>query len=238
MNVNLNGPGNQKDGIFAVPIEQFMKDAKCFSTFYIGHNRDHLGYTGDWYDAIDMDEELHRYRIEIPKKEGTTLYFSVETYYQNIIPNECTTGVYKYTNIMDQKISVELQNPLLYYALFKNADKTKTDFKMHAEQFTNPIEVIDYKDGDVFEIDVQYWWFGSPARDYTVKVYSKEALQISNKASGKTNQLYTDGTTTPSEFVLFATKSDEAQIDKKVIKSLADLFYYSEGFGDFLWLFA
>lgn len=54
-----------EDGIFAAPIEAMQKDAGCFSEFYIGHNRGHLGYTAAWYDALDTDEEIHKYKVEV-----------------------------------------------------------------------------------------------------------------------------------------------------------------------------
>lgn len=39
---------------------------------------------------------------------------------------------------------------------------------------------------------------GSPHKDYTVKVYSKHDLEVTN-SNGETNQLHTDGQS-PSEF--------------------------------------
>jgi len=53
--------------------------------------RDSEGYSGNWFDAIDMEERYDDYYITVPAYDGA-LYFSVETYYQNIIPTECTTG--------------------------------------------------------------------------------------------------------------------------------------------------
>ena len=62
--------------------------------------------------------------------------------------------------------------------------------------------VKDYTIGDVFTIFVKYTWYGSPHKDFTVKVYSKHSKtsKIVDKSTGKQNQLYTDGTTEPSEF--------------------------------------
>jgi hypothetical protein len=34
----------------------------------------------------------------------------------------------------------------------------------------------DYTAGTVFQLAVRYTWFGSPFKDYTVKVYSKQDL--------------------------------------------------------------
>ncbi len=63
----------------------------CITDFEIAHIRDSEGYSGDWYDAESMDEEYHSYYITVPKNDGV-LYFTVESYYQNVIPNECTSG--------------------------------------------------------------------------------------------------------------------------------------------------
>lgn len=42
--------------------------------------RDSEGYSADWYDAEDMDEQSHDYFISMPAKDGD-LYFTVESYY-------------------------------------------------------------------------------------------------------------------------------------------------------------
>jgi len=61
-----------------------------------------------------------------------------------------------------------------------------------------PIQVIEsnYTAGDKFIITVQYnWQFGLgryPARDYTVKVYSKQNLSVLD-SQGKTNMWHMDG---------------------------------------------
>ena len=46
------------------------------------------------------------------------MYITVETYAQDIIPNECTTGSVKQP---DGSI-VEMPNPLVYFAIFKTID--------------------------------------------------------------------------------------------------------------------
>jgi hypothetical protein len=42
------------------------------------------------------------------------------------------------------------------------------------------VNETDYEAGDQFELRVRYDWNGSPARDFTVKVYSKQELHIVN----------------------------------------------------------
>jgi hypothetical protein len=38
-----------------------------------------------------MDENNHQYSIEIPAQDGD-LYFTVESYYEKMVPESCTTG--------------------------------------------------------------------------------------------------------------------------------------------------
>ena len=61
------------------------------------------------------------------------------------------------------------------------------------------IEEADYEAGDVFKLNVDYFYFSSPVkRDYTVKVYSKQDLSIVDE-DGNTNMLHMDGSE-PSGF--------------------------------------
>ena len=57
-----------------------------------------------------------------------------------------------------------------------------------------------YAAGDYFSIIIKYRWYGSPHKDYTVKVHSRHhGVRITYSADGQPNQLYTDGRS-PSEF--------------------------------------
>ena len=76
------------DGLFVVPKSAFAKDTGCFESFYVAHMLDKHGYQNTWYDALNMDEENHLYFFTPPKTEGN-LYFTVETYYQDIVPEQC-----------------------------------------------------------------------------------------------------------------------------------------------------
>jgi len=53
--------------------------------------------------------------------------------------------------------------------------------------------------GAEYRVKVTYEWLGSPAPDYTVKLYSPLDLTLTDE-NGSTNQLHTDGQQ-PSEFV-------------------------------------
>jgi len=72
------------------------KDTACFDAFHIAHNNEENGYSDTWYDAIDIDEEAHNYYFTPATADGN-LYVTAETYSQDIIPSECTSGVYEPT---------------------------------------------------------------------------------------------------------------------------------------------
>ena len=56
---------------------------------------------------------------------------------------------------------------------------------------------------------VGYYWYGSPKRDFTVKIYSKDDISVYD-AVGNTNMLHTDGTA-PSEFDLYVVPEEETE---------------------------
>lgn len=61
-----------------------------------------------------------------------------------------------------------------------------------------PIMIEDYDADEEFVISVKYYWYGSPRRDFTVKVYSVDGNDVVN-SDGETNMLHADGQS-PSEF--------------------------------------
>lgn len=67
---------------------------------------------------------------------------------------------------------------------------------------------------------VQYEWYGSPAKDFTLKIYSKHAGTQIFDQEGLSNMLYTDGRE-PSEFAL--TRIDVVD----AISTFDDYFYYN-----------
>ena len=58
------------DGLFFAPYATLDTNVNgnngCFSDVTINHYRDAAGYTDNWFDAIDMDEQLHTYTFTIP----------------------------------------------------------------------------------------------------------------------------------------------------------------------------
>ena len=52
----------------------------------------------------------------------------------------------------------------------------------------------DYSAGEVFKIDIKFFFVGSPVRDYTVLVYTKQTVTVNyESATGPTNVLHMDG---------------------------------------------
>ena len=76
----------------------------CFHQISILHFRDNEGYTDDWYDYTDEIPGWEEnsltgyiyYTVDIPEDAQITtddaLYFTLETYYGNMVPKECTNG--------------------------------------------------------------------------------------------------------------------------------------------------
>ena len=94
-----------------------------------------------------------------------------------MIPNECTSGTYQ---------GYSLPNPVTDLSLYEDSASSSTAYKLYSDQFTYPILITSYSAGVVWKIKVQYTWFGSPAPDYTLKVYSTQDLEIKD-ANGNTS---------------------------------------------------
>mmetsp|Transcript_14015 Transcript_14015/g.23812 ORF Transcript_14015/g.23812 Transcript_14015/m.23812 type:complete len:87 (+) Transcript_14015:1228-1488(+) len=60
--------------------------------------------------------------------------------------------------------------------------------------FSKPILVkeAEYESGDQFRIEVQYDWEMSPSPDFTLKIYSRQELEIRD-AKGEMNVWHMDG---------------------------------------------
>ena len=99
----------------------------------------------------------------------------METYYQDIIPSECTTG-----NITLKGNEIKFENPVLYFEVqewssFLNKYVMRKG-KYYEDGLHNPVVLEDYKNNTEIVIYIQYEWFDSPAPDYTLKIYSKHDL--------------------------------------------------------------
>ena len=141
------------DGIFFLDKSEFLG---CFDDFQIAHYRDDEGFTDDWYDDEGDNSSNAKYEITVPEKRGD-LYFTVETYYYNMIPSMC-----QYSNV-----------PLSQWTVYKNNVAQETHYYYEYQSYPYMVEESSYEAGDVFTINVDYTWYGVTVEDYTVKVYSQ-----------------------------------------------------------------
>ena len=100
-----------------------------------------------------MEETFKYYYATIPEF-NEALYFTVETYYQEMIPNECTTGDYS---------NIELPNPVLDVTVYEDGSQSYSTYKVYSDQFNYPLLFTQYSAGTVFSLKIKYDWFGSPA---------------------------------------------------------------------------
>jgi len=67
------------------------------------------------------------------------------------------------------------------------ANETDKEFKKVASKYYVDIQhipilinTLNYQANDIFAVDVHYEWLGSKGNDYTVKVYSKMDIKITD----------------------------------------------------------
>lgn len=166
-------------GVFFVPWTRFLPQTNeadnCFSNFEIGHYRDDQGYESHWYDVDDAPEDKITFYATIPANDGD-LYFANDAYYWNMIPGQCTTGIY--TDYYGD--TLEAPYPLVLFSIF-NQRTEDFQYQYYYDQTSYPILVSssDYQAGDIFEIEVFRGYMADyPAKDYTVRLYSKQAVDI------------------------------------------------------------
>ena len=172
-----------------MPVNKILESSagagdNCFDDVQIGHYRDGEGYKSVWYDHEDStlaDDALVTYSIGSVQKDGE-LYFTVESYYNHMLPSACYSQSKSYVNI--------------FYEVKING--ARLDYIWYNEQFARPILANTYNNGDTFTIEVKIKWYDHPAKDYTVKVYSKQTLEVKDN-QGQTKMLHMDGQS-PSGF--------------------------------------
>lgn len=152
------------DGLFTLPHDKIINEA-CISSLQIGHLRDSEGYNKIWFDEENVMKEtdFYYYDVTIPTTHDATsyLYLTVESYYQAYIPEDCWNPS-------------SLGFPTIYFSVTNDRTGERW-YKYYYEQYHNPMLIgpSSYKAGDNFSITVSNDWYGSPARDYTVMLYSK-----------------------------------------------------------------
>ena len=102
---------------------------------------------------------------------------TVETYYAEIIPSECTQG-YDSNNYLSFYPTLQffVQEDRINY----NRNPINNEYMYYDDSFHISIQ-IDYSPGTTYAIAVKYDWHDSPAKDYTVKVYSKHNVQVKDE---------------------------------------------------------
>ena len=93
-----------------------------------------------------------------------------ETYYNEVIPTACTLEPYVY-------------NPMLYFFVYKINSEGIWDLYAYYERpdaYHLSIIITDYEPNDEYQIAVEYSWYDSSAKDYTVKLQSKHDLELTD----------------------------------------------------------
>ena len=241
-------------GVFAVPMYKLI-NGLCFDGVQIGHYRAKEGYYNARYDADDMAGSTQDYyRVFMPAQSGD-LYFTVESYPLGTVPESCTPG-----SITSGGATTAVNTPLVRLEVFDSASGFSSPLGalFYAEQFPRSILISEfqYSAGTTLTARVEYTWFGSPAPDYTITVYSKQSLEVVD-GDGYTRVVNMDGSSpsgftastysgmdnagyTSSTFKIAAT-SAVARIGKKpiedyVVQSLLDCAMQAPTIGDFFML--
>ena len=84
--------------------------------FEISHYRASEGYKNNYYDIIGDDGTKKQYYTTMPAVDGD-LYFTAETYYQEMVPSECITGASPV--------------PILYFDLYKSGVSTRIAYQWY-----------------------------------------------------------------------------------------------------------
>jgi len=103
---------------------------------------------------------------------------TVDTYFWEMVPTQCTP-IYP--------------QPLVDIYIYQNGVNLENKYYMDYLNEPMLIAEADYEAGDTWTFEIDYWWFsGRTPRDYTVKVYSSQDLEVKDK-KGNTNMLHNDG---------------------------------------------
>jgi len=92
----INPTTSDSDGVFFMSKEDFVRvpdDYDCINSYEVNYYLAPEGYKNNYYDIMEDDGTQKSYFFEMPKSEGT-LFFSAETYYQEMVPSECVNGGY------------------------------------------------------------------------------------------------------------------------------------------------
>lgn len=139
-----------------------------------------------------MSTDINSFYVTVPKVDGD-LYFTTDGWYYAMIPIACSTGIYRDYDGTEMSDTM----PRVFFRVQKvGAVSTDYLFTYYFDQISYPILIAPsygYKAGDTFKISVIKGYMENyPAKDYTVKLYSKHDIKITN-SNGKTNMIHMDG---------------------------------------------
>jgi hypothetical protein len=95
----------------------------------IAHVRDGEGFTDNWYDKVDDDETLADYFITLPSEIEGDLYVTVETYFPDVVPEECVGG----ETLESGEKTYEIV-PVVYFGVYILNDD-ETQYEVYATQY-------------------------------------------------------------------------------------------------------
>lgn len=212
----------QSKGLFVMPVADLPT---CFESYQIAHLRESEGYIDTWYDKEDdTDLTTEGYFFRLDPDVDSDIYVFAETYAHNIIPIQCTAT--------DNPYGTSYFWPQVDIAVYQGLNRIGTN--TYFEQFHQPT-LLSSKDHRAFNhisIYATFQYYGSPAPDYTIKVYSKYTGQIMN-VTMQSNQIHMDGQSpsgfTGSDYDGYSTcnpkpkSTEERDLSKVNVKSMTDL---------------
>ena len=112
------------DGIFVMPIATFVDTSEnCIYSYQIAHVRESEGFSSTTYDKEGDDGTMKDYYVTVPAADGG-IYFMAETYYQDMVPEECTTGTY---------LGNTVTAPVLDITIYQDGATVSTVYKVYSD---------------------------------------------------------------------------------------------------------
>lgn len=166
----------------------------------VGYTRDSEGYASKWYDRTESTGSPTAYTtfsFDTPAAKNGDIYISVESFVTKSVYASCTTGAYNY----ESGGSTVTGNSAIWF-IDMDVRKGTTwigKYGLGQAQMAKIIKLTEaeYDVSSTYNINVKYFFYTCPIKEYTVRTYSKMALDV--KMSGATNMLHMDGQT-PSGF--------------------------------------
>lgn len=180
-------------GFFFLPKEK-LAGGPCISGVIWAFLRDDEGYVGTWYDyEKDQDSTWEDYTFKVATNTDD-IYVTVESYYSELIPSECSRGNIAYTDAWGNKKTEGGTTNKLYYKVEQGGVRLGSTYVY--EQFASPVilKAGSYKANQELKIRVIYeYFFSDYGHEYTVKLYSKDKNAKIKDKDGKSNMIHMDG---------------------------------------------